>query len=96
MVTRTVKVNHVKIMALDLEKEKPFETTITVSEIDKNPEKFLQRVKRVFDTDNIKAVHIISYWPEEILYGMSEQKFIENSEVLPPRNVNENIENYED
>lgn len=84
-VTRTIKVNHVKIMAIDLEAKKPFETEITVGEIPNTEEKFLQRVKKIFDTDNIKAVHIISYYSEDVLYGMPEQKFIELSEVLPAR-----------
>ena len=40
-----------------------------------------------------KAVHIISHDEVQTLYGMSEDKFIANAEILPPRSVKTNDEN---
>ena len=39
--------------------------------------------------ENTKAVHIKSFEEQETLYGMTEQKFMEYADVLPPRGTKE-------
>ena len=48
------------------------------------------------NNDELKAVHIIGTVIVETLYGMTEQKFIETAEILPPRNSKTTDENEED
>ena len=54
----------------------------------KDNEAILKVVKKSFDTDNEKAVAILTAEVQEMLYGMSEQEFIQKASVLPPRKVN--------
>ena len=42
-------------------------------------------IASIVDNASVKAVHVISTSTEEILYGMTEQKFIETADILPPR-----------
>ena len=49
----------------------------------------MKQVESVINTDEVKAVHVVRIEIEETLYGMDEQKFIENAEILPPRTKEE-------
>ena len=85
MVTRTVKVTVCNVLCLDLTKKEPFEKEVKLSRTYKDGKKLMKRIEEVVNSDTIKAVHVISAETEEILYGMSEQKFIESAEVMPAR-----------
>lgn len=87
-VTRTIQTTKVKVLCLDLVEQKPFEKEITLPRTYKDEAHILKQVKKIVDTDTCKAVHIVSTEVNETLYGMSEQKFIEMAEILPPRNAN--------
>lgn len=84
-VTRTVKITVCKILCLDLENKQPFEKEVRISRTFKDEKKLFKKVEEVVNTASIKAVHIISTETEQVLYGMSEQKFIETADVLPSR-----------
>lgn len=45
----------------------------------------LKELKKIYETDTYKLVHIVSNTHEEILLGMTESQFIEYASVLPPR-----------
>lgn len=96
MVTRTIVTTKVNVMCLDAEKGEPFNTTVTVPRTYKDAETLLKKVKPLIETETVKAVHIVDTEEIETLYGMTEQEFIENAKVLPPRNASEtNSENEE-
>lgn len=96
MVTRTIVTTKVNVMCLDVEKGEPFNTTVTVPRTYKDAETLLKKVKPLIETETVKAVHIVDTEEIETLYGMTEQEFIENAKVLPPRNASEtNSENEE-
>ena len=86
MVTRTIQTTKVKVLCLDLKSEQPFNTDVTLPRVYKDDSHILKVVKQLIDTDDIKAVHIANVEVEEVLYGMTEAKFIETAEVLPLRN----------
>ena len=45
----------------------------------------LKKARPLVETDTIKAVHVVDTEEVETLYGMTEQEFIENAQILPPR-----------
>lgn len=85
MVTRTITTTEVNVMCLDIEKEETINKHVTVSRTLKDDEKLLKEVKKLVETDTIKAVHIVDKREVKTLYGMTEQEFIEHATVLPPR-----------
>lgn len=89
MVTRTITTTEVNVMCLDIEHGEPINKDVVVSRTFKDDEKLLKEVKKIIETDTIKAVHIVDKVEVETLYGMSEQEFIEHAKVLPPRTTKE-------
>lgn len=85
MVTRTIIRTEVNVMCLDIEKGEPINKDVTIARTFKDDEKLLKEVKKIVETDTIKAVHIVDKIEVEALYGMAEQEFIEHATVLPPR-----------
>jgi hypothetical protein len=86
-VTRTMQTTKVVVLCLDIKGEKPFNKEVTLPRTYKDDKHILAEVQKIVDNDETKAVHIVSTEVVETLYGMSEQKFIENAEILPPRNI---------
>lgn len=89
MVTRTIEQTTAQVMTLD----------VTTAEVQVkaysiggrfNDEELLKKLKKLFETDTLKLVHIESQTCEEVLLGMDEEDFIRLAQVLPPRNANKN------
>lgn len=93
MVTRTITTTEVNVMCLDVENAETFNKRVTVSRTFKDDEKLLKEVKKIVETDTIKAVHIVDKIKVETLYGMPEHEFIEHATVLPPRDPKKEAEN---
>ena len=87
MVTRTVMQTTAEVMTLDV-------TTadVQVQSYDiggkYTDEELLNKLQKLFQTDTLKLVHIVSQDCKELLLGMDEEDFIRLAQVLPPRNVN--------
>lgn len=86
-VTRTIQTTKVNVLCLDIENEQPFNKEIVLPRVYKDEQHLLKQVKKIIDNDTTKAVHIVNFTVEQTLYGMSEQKFIETADILPPRTV---------
>lgn len=84
-VTRTIQTTKAAVMCLDIEKGEPFNQEVTLPRVYKDDKAILKQVEKVVNSDTVKAVHIVDSKVEETLYGMTEQRFIELAEVLPPR-----------
>ena len=87
MVTRTIITTKANVMCLDVEKGEPFNQVVEVSRTYKSEDALLKAVKAIAETDSIKCVHIVDTEVVETLFGMSESKFVETAEKLPPRNT---------
>lgn len=85
MVTRTIVTTKAIIMCLDVEAGEPFNKEVTLPRTYKDEKALLKKVKPLVETDTIKAVHVVDTEEVETLYGMTEQEFIENAQILPPR-----------
>lgn len=91
-VTRTIITTKVSVLCMDIENEAPVKKEVTLPRTYKDDAHVLKTVKKMMDTDKLIAVRILSTEVEETLYGMTEQKFIELAEKLPPRKAGETDE----
>ena len=87
-VTRTITTTKANVLCMDLVHQEPVNVDVVVPREYKDEDKLFKAVAKVIDNEKIKAVQITAYEVIETLYGMSEQKFIENAEVLEPRKQN--------
>ena len=85
MVTRTIKTTNVDIMCLNVQTGEPSTVSVTLGGVYKDEKAILKAAKAIVETDVIKGVHIVNTEINEALYGMTEQQFVENAEILPPR-----------
>lgn len=85
MVTRTIVTTKATIMCLDVEAEEPFNKEVTLPRTYKDEKALLKKVRPLVETETVKAVHVVDTEEVETLYGMTEQEFIENAQILPPR-----------
>lgn len=85
MVTRTIITTKCNVLCMELAKAEPFNKEVILPRTYKDEKKLLKRVQELVDNDEVKAVHIVSKEEVETLYGMTEQKFIENSIILDPK-----------
>ena len=85
MVTRTIKSTNVNVMCFDITHGESMNKQFHISGVYKDTDKLLKVLKLVYETDDVKLVHIVDVSENETLYGMDEQKFIDNAEILPPR-----------
>ena len=89
MVTRTIEQTKAQIMTLDVITSEVQVKAYTIGGRF-NDEELLKKLKKLFETDTLKLVHIESQTCEEVLLGMDEEDFIRLAQVLPPRNANKN------
>lgn len=89
MITRTIKVTHATVMALDIETAEPFNMVIDIIGTCNNEADMLNKCKVIADTERVKVVTVVGSEVEELLYGMSDQEFIKHAEILPPRKKSE-------
>lgn len=84
MVTRTVKGTLVKAIACAIPEMKMKECTFIMG-ADFIPAKAIEQVRKAYENANTSIVSILSMENVEQLYGMTEDKFIENATPIPPR-----------
>lgn len=92
-VTRTIQTTHCTVLCMDIEHGEPCNKDVILPRTYKDETHALKAVKKVIDSDTLKAVHIVSTEVKETLYGMSEQDFIAHANILPPRKDYNNPEN---
>ena len=89
-VTRTITVTKATVLCVDLEKDegKPFEKEYVISGIYNEERMILKRLQKILEKKNDKTriVAVKGSSIEKNLYGMTEQHFVEEAVVLPPRN----------
>ena len=87
-VTRTIQTTVCNVLCLDLINKQPFEKTVKLPRTYKDEKHMMKKIEAIVNSPEVKAVHVIGSEIKETLYGMSEQKFIETAEILPPRKAN--------
>lgn len=84
MITRTVDITTAEYMSLDVTTAEVKVQYIELSG-NYNTKEALKVVQEMLQTETLKIVHVTSVSHTEVLYGMTEEKFIEVAKVLPPR-----------
>lgn len=85
MVTRTVNVTTVEVMALNVLTADVTYPVYELSGMYETQDMALKAVQKMFDTSELKHVTINHMVEREVLYGMSEVEFIKLAKILPPR-----------
>ena len=91
MVTRSIPTTKVTALCVNPETREVSETVITLPRTYKD-EKALMKALSSVETYYLKVVSVLGTEVLETLYGMDEQKFINNAEILPPRKHTETSE----
>ena len=81
-VTRTIVTTKVNVMCLDTQKFEPVNEVITLSGTFSDDDALLSAVKRVVDTDTLKAVHVVDKEELTNLYAMPEEEFIKLAKIV--------------
>lgn len=84
MVTRAIIGTQVKALCFDAEQNNCIEQTVLIAGVFKNEEKLAKKLHDVLDNDRVSFVRVLSATQKSTLYGMSEDKFIENAVELDP------------
>ena len=84
MVSRTVKGTEAQVLMINVISAETNVQIITLGSTYKDDKALLKAVQKSYDTDELKAVRIVSSIPIETRYGMTEDQFIKNAEVLQP------------
>lgn len=84
-ITRTFKVTHITILAIDLDSAEPYNDTITITKCPKDEKAIMKRIEKAYNDEHKKAVKIVDTKTEMLLYAMTEEKFIETAEVIEKR-----------
>ena len=84
-ITRTIPTTIAKVLVLNVDTKIVDEQEVSIPRKFKNMEKLHKAIERKVNTETTKLAHILSTRVEELLYGMTEQFFIDHSEILPPR-----------
>lgn len=92
MVTRTVTQTTADVMTIDTITAEVQVSEFTIGGTYDSDEILLKKLQSLFQTDNLKLVHISSTTVEKLLLGMSEEDFIRYATVLPPRSAKKESE----
>ena len=87
MVTRTFQTTRATVMCLDIEAGESVTRVLTLPRTYKDSKKLLKACEEAITEENVKAVHVVDTEVIETLYGMEEQKFIENAIAIPKKNA---------
>lgn len=90
MVTRTIQTTVANCLCVNPDTREVTEITLTLSGTFKDNKSLEKAVNKVTENAPFRVVSITDSRVEETLYGMTEQKFIENADILPPRATKEN------
>lgn len=88
MVTRTIQTTKANVLCLNIVEGEPFNKEVILPRTYKDERSMMKVVESMVNTDEVRAVHVVDTVVEETLYGMTEQEFISNAKILPPRSVN--------
>lgn len=84
MVTRTIQTTKVNVLCMDTQTCEACNKDVILPRTFNDKDKVLKAVKAVVDTPTFKAVDVVDVETVETLYGMDEQKFINESVILDP------------
>lgn len=91
MVTRTIKSTKVTCLCLDTVSAEPstqvYQVAGTYPDDPRGNKKLMETLRKHYETDTFKIVSVSDKEVTELLYGMTENDFINAAQILPPRGL---------
>lgn len=84
MVTRTILTTKVNVLCMDTQTCEACNKDVVLPRTFKDNDKVLKATKSLLDSPTFKVVDVVNVETVETLYGMDEQKFINESVILDP------------
>lgn len=84
MVTRTVVMTAGTAVAINIESLQPTEFSFQIPGEYKTPEQIMKKILPAEDGIKVKVIAVKNVEKKEVRYGMPEDEFIQNAQVLPP------------
>lgn len=86
-VTRTIKATEATLMVVEVATAEVQNVTVTLPYEFKTDADIMKHIDKTSGViaDGLKPVAVVDFYVTEQLYGMDEQKFIANAEILPAR-----------
>lgn len=90
-ITRTIKTANVTVLGADLDMSELVNKTFPVyaSEFPKNPEKQLEYIRKMYESDTFKISQIVDITTTEKSYTLPLAQYIELAEVVEPKQTTE-------
>ena len=86
MITRTIKTTTLDAFCVDRNSRETFSNPVTLAGTYADERKLLKAVSKAVDTELVKVIAADNVKVVETLYGMDEETFIKNAQILPARN----------
>lgn len=86
-ITRTFTTTRVTILGLDTINAEPMNMDIDLAGHFESEDKIIKAAKKLVETEGFKFCKLVRFEEITELRGMSVQKFLENSEVIPEKNA---------
>ena len=85
MVTRTIESTKCVVLCLDTVTCEPCNKVVELPRTYKNEEALMRKVRKAIETEDLKAVKIVSAEKVEGVYGMAEADFLAHAIKLDPK-----------
>lgn len=92
MVTRTIITTKAILMMVNTTTSQVFDKEVVISGEFEDAEGVEKKASKLFNSAEAKVVAVKSFEKVENLYGMAEDKFISEAEILPPRDAEDDAE----
>lgn len=90
MVTRTIPTTLVTALCVEPSTKEVFEKTFKLPRTYKDEKSLKKALDKSVENETFSAVSILGTEVQETLYGMTEEKFISDADILPPRDAKKN------
>ena len=88
MVTRTMHTTKATLLVVDIDAQATDKVVVDLPRTYKDESAIIKAAESKVDS-NFKIVKVLDTEVQDILYGMEENFFFENANILPPRSVKE-------
>lgn len=92
MITRTINKTSCNMTVFDVTTNQPVEREITIAGTFKTDEDLTAKLKDLYETETEKVVYVKDVNVISELYGMTEQTFLDNAEIIHKKGESEETE----
>lgn len=97
LITRSITSTVATVIAHDVETEETKNVQLAVSRTYKTDNELLKAVREKYETDTFKIACVVNAFVTVEKYGMSEDKFIDNAEIITKKSKDsEDEEDYDE